>query len=332
MSWMSHKYSAAAARRFITSFNHGVSLDKVGVGMTVAGCLALVTDAMRQGQAPLNGSLPARDGNANGRVFTPEQCRQLEKDGYNVMDGFLSPQQVKDARQAIRKLDDDYQFRGSPYETFDGTSSTIRTRDRVIINKIGNHLDLVRQHIASFAKCLVDSDFQGFPGDAYLESTSTLHMPAQMQVSICDAVGGIDTRLQTVNNMKSDNEIENCNHRYDGIQKSTHNFYHEHKDSAGADNLGELGIIGWIKSQHLRQRYLTCILYLNTDWKEGDGGCLRVFPTGNSSDALKDGAPKHVDIAPLAGRMIVFSSPTLVHAVMATNVERYACVVWLALV
>ena len=81
-------------------------------------------------------------------------------------------------------------------------------------------------------------------------------------------------------------------------------IYHAHLDSAGADNLRELGVIGGIRSWHLRQRYFTCIVYLNLDWKEGDGGRLRVFPHGVSED--KD---SNVDVAPLGGRMIVFSSP-----------------------
>lgn len=279
-----------------------LTLDRVGVAATVAGCLGLVVEAQRQGKAPMKGSLPAREGNASGRVFTSKQCRQLEQDGYIVLDNFLSKQQVQEARNAIQTLDNNYQFRGSPYETFDGKASDTRTRDRVIVNRSGT-LDSVRVQISAFAKSLVDSDFQGFPKDEY--DSSSLHVPSQMQVSIC---GGKDTT----------NPDE---------EESTHNFYHKHLDSAGADDLKELGVIGWIRSQHLRQRYLTCIVYLNTDWKEGDGGCLRVFPHGDDS---KD-PDSSVDIAPLGGRMVVFSSPSLLHGVLPTNVQRYACAVWLAL-
>jgi hypothetical protein len=254
----------------------------------------------------MQGSIPAREGNASGRVFTTKQCRQLERDGYIVMDNFLTKQQVESAQHAIETLDSNYQFRGSPTDSFDDGPSTTRAFDRVIINRRGT-LDLVRQQVSGFAKSLVDSDFHGFPNDAY--NTRTLCVPAQMQVSIC---GGTETR----------NPSE---------ESSTHNFYHKHLDSAGANNLGELGIIGWIRSRHLRQRYLTCIVYLNSDWKEGDGGCLRIFPNGDTKkDACSD-EPVHVDVAPLAGRMVVFSSPTLFHVVLVTRVQRFACAVWLAL-
>ncbi|CAJ1959360.1 unnamed protein product [Cylindrotheca closterium] len=276
-----------------------VTVDRVGVAAAIAGCVGLVAEAQRQGKAPMNGSLPAKDGTAAGRVFTSKQCRQLEQDGYIVLDNFLSKQQVQEARNAIQTLDDNYQFRSSPYETFDGKAASSRTRDRVIINRSGN-LDMVRMQISAFARSLVDSDFKGFPRDDY-DSTS-LHVPSQMQVSIC---GGLETP----------NPDE---------EESTHNFYHKHVDSAGAHNFFELGVIGWIRSQHLRQRYLTCLVYLNTDWKEGDGGCLRVFPNGESEDS-------YVDIAPLGGRMVVLSSPSLFHGVLPTNAQRYACAAWLAL-
>jgi hypothetical protein len=260
----------------------------------------------------MQGSVPAREGKALGKVFTTFQCRQLERDGYLVIDNFLTSQQVDIARHSIETLDNNYQFRGSPTESFDGSPAKTRAFDRVIVNRIGT-LDLVRQQVASFAKSLVDSDFQGFPEDAYNYNSSRLHVPAQMQVSIC---GGTETR--------NERDVESS---------STHNFYHKHLDSAGADNFGELGIIGWIRSRHLRQRYLTCIVYLNPDWKEGDGGCLRVFPKGELDDeGGGDGQePLHVDIAPLGGRMIVFSSSSLFHVVQTTRVQRFACAVWLAL-
>lgn len=277
-----------------------VSLDRVGVAATIAGCVGLVAEAQKQGKAPMNRSLPAKNGIAAGRVFTSKQCRQLERDGYIVLDNFLSKEQVHEARNAIQTLDANYQFHSNPYETFDGKAAKTRTRDRVIINRSGT-LDLVRMQISAFAKSLVDSDFQGFPQDQY--DSNSLHVPSHMQVSIC---GGSET-------INADEE------------DSTHNFYHKHLDSAGATNLLELGLIGWIGSQHLRQRYLTCIVYLNTEWKEGDGGCLRVFPNGEDEDET------HVDIAPLAGRMVVFSSPSLLHGVLPTKVQRYACAVWLAL-
>mmetsp|Transcript_19919 Transcript_19919/g.25661 ORF Transcript_19919/g.25661 Transcript_19919/m.25661 type:complete len:288 (-) Transcript_19919:59-922(-) len=276
-----------------------LSLDSVGVAITLTGCLALLADANRQGQAPLKGSIPAKEGRVSPNTFPPQQCRQLERDGFIVVDNFLTPQQVQAARQAIEVLDDNRKFRASPYEEDDVDSSS-RTRDRVLVNRSGE-LDLVRQAIAGIAKSLADSDFKGFvPADNYKDNT--LFMPAQMQVSIC---GGKEDK------------------------PSTHNFYHKHVDNAEANHLGELGLLGWLRSQHLRKRYLTCIVYLNPEWKEGDGGCLRVF---KASEGVGDGSDApYLDVAPLAGRVVIFSSTYQVHSVLATNVQRYACAVWLAL-
>jgi len=285
-----------------------LSFDRVGVAVTLTGCLAVLADANRDGWAPLQGSTPAKDGKLLGtRALSRQQCQHLTQKGYLVVDNFLTKQQVQEARHAIQTLDDQYQFRGGPNEKEDTSSQKIRTRDRVLINQTGV-LDLVRQSIGGFANSLAaNTNFEGFPNDAY--QTSVLHMPAQMQVSICDG-----TKSQ----------------KDESLTTSTHNFYHKHLDSAGANHFRELGVLGWLRSQHLRHRYITCIVHLNSDWKVGDGGCLRVFEDGDN-DNDDDANSSFIDIPPIAGRMIVFSSPTKEHAVLTTHAQRYACAVWLAL-
>lgn len=296
-----------------------LSLDRVCVAFTLTGCLAVLADANREGRAPLQRSTAARDGKLLGKALTRQQCEDLTQKGYLVVDDFLSQQQVQEARQAIQSLDDKYQFRGGPNEEDQNVQSQTRTRDRVLINRTGA-LDLVRQSIGGFAKSLAaNSHFQGFRNDSY--QTSVLHMPAQMQVSICDGT--------TTNKSRQQEDDDDDDDGREKLVTSTHNFYHKHLDSAGANQLWELGVLGWLRSQHLRHRYITCIVYLNPDWKHGDGGCLRVFHYDEHNVANDDSS--YTDIAPIAGRMIVFSSPTKVHAVLATHAQRYACAVWLAL-
>lgn len=58
-------------------------------------------------------------------------------------------------------------------------------------------------------------------------------------------------------------------------------------------------------------RKLTAILYLNPDWKDGDGGEIRLF--------VKDGEEvKKVDLSPVGGRLLLFWSDEIPHEVLPT--------------
>lgn len=78
-------------------------------------------------------------------------------------------------------------------------------------------------------------------------------------------------------------------------------------------------------SKHLDQfntrnnRTISVILYLNKDWKKGDGGELEIF--------LKDKSTRLVE--PLEGRCVMFKSATVPHAVLASNTSRYSLTGWL---
>ena len=75
-------------------------------------------------------------------------------------------------------------------------------------------------------------------------------------------------------------------------------------------------------------RKLTCILYLNPVYDQGDGGELRVFSR----------AKKTIDITPDGGRMVLFWSDEIPHEVLPTSPEadisdvtkdRYALTLWI---
>ena len=77
-------------------------------------------------------------------------------------------------------------------------------------------------------------------------------------------------------------------------------------------------------------RKLTCLLYLNTpgSWHPDLGGEFRLWYDDKEQNECV------VDIAPKGGRMVVFFSDSLVHAVMPTGAmteqdHRYALTVWL---
>ena len=66
-----------------------------------------------------------------------------------------------------------------------------------------------------------------------------------------------------------------------------------------------------------RARRVTAIIYLNSAWKEADGGCLRVHNAGKSRD-----------IEPRGGRLVVFLSDRLLHEVLPGSATRHAATAW----
>lgn len=64
-------------------------------------------------------------------------------------------------------------------------------------------------------------------------------------------------------------------------------------------------------------RVLTAVLYLNEDWTPQDGGQLRVW----EPDRVRD-------IEPIGGRLVLFLSEKLHHAVLPTHTPRTAITAW----
>ena len=65
-------------------------------------------------------------------------------------------------------------------------------------------------------------------------------------------------------------------------------------------------------------RQITVLIYLNADWKKGDGGELKIYrDEGN------------VLVEPIAKRLLIFKSDAVEHEVLKTNVARYSLTGWL---
>ncbi|KAF9130154.1 hypothetical protein BGW39_003391 [Mortierella sp. 14UC] len=88
--------------------------------------------------------------------------------------------------------------------------------------------------------------------------------------------------------------------------------YERHRDSFPTDDKDDVD-----------QRRVTAIVYFNPDWKQGNGGELRIFDKG-----MGDEDEKEIDIAPLAARCVVFLSGVMDHAVMPAFEERIALTSW----
>jgi SM-20-related protein len=79
-------------------------------------------------------------------------------------------------------------------------------------------------------------------------------------------------------------------------------FYHRHLD----------------QFQERTNRQITVLIYLNKDWKNGDGGELTIY---------KDG--QEILVEPVAKRLLLFKSDVIEHEVLTTNVPRYSLTGWL---
>lgn len=69
------------------------------------------------------------------------------------------------------------------------------------------------------------------------------------------------------------------------------------------------------------RRMVSCVLYLNADWHDIDGGALRIHPEAGSSGSF-------CDILPQRGRLVVFLSDRFPHEVLPTRRERLAITGW----
>jgi len=65
-------------------------------------------------------------------------------------------------------------------------------------------------------------------------------------------------------------------------------------------------------------RIISVVIYLNENWKQGDGGELKIFQND-----------KEILIEPLAKRCVLFKSDKVLHQVMPTNKDRYSLTGWL---
>jgi len=73
--------------------------------------------------------------------------------------------------------------------------------------------------------------------------------------------------------------------------------------------------------KEVRHRVITCLLYLNEDWKPEHGGQLRVYDAENPEI--------FTDVLPEKGRFVCFRSDTIYHEVLPANRERFSLTGWI---
>ncbi len=70
-----------------------------------------------------------------------------------------------------------------------------------------------------------------------------------------------------------------------------------------------------------RGRTLSCVLYLNPDWTDADGGHLRLYLDGSAPEP-------YVDVRPEAGTLVTFLSERFEHEVLPATRERASVTGW----
>eukprot|EP00041_Stephanoeca_diplocostata_P009465 m.145920 g.145920 ORF g.145920 m.145920 type:complete len:360 (-) comp17749_c0_seq2:71-1150(-) len=67
------------------------------------------------------------------------------------------------------------------------------------------------------------------------------------------------------------------------------------------------------------KRKITCLVYLNEHWKEGDGGEIELIPFGE----------KPITISPKLDRLVMFFSDRILHRVLPAIQARYCFTIWI---
>jgi SM-20-related protein len=71
--------------------------------------------------------------------------------------------------------------------------------------------------------------------------------------------------------------------------------------------------------RHSDARVVSAVFYLNRDWREADGGALRLY--------LADGSTR--DILPQAGKLLLFLSARFEHEVLPATHDRMSIACWM---
>lgn len=73
-------------------------------------------------------------------------------------------------------------------------------------------------------------------------------------------------------------------------------------------------------------RTLTAIIYLNQNWPDTAGGALRLYLDTHNTPPAQEA--RHLDIAPLAGRLVLFLSARFWHQVLPASQDRVSVTGW----
>lgn len=271
------------------------SLDHLMGGSVMLATVYMLYEAYSEGNLPLTKHMADHEAQCPRLCLTVAQCRTLETTGYLVMDDFLTPEELSRAATAARNIPRD----GTKSVVFTGIrEASLAYFDASYVGGTETVPDAqpyddaalldVRRLLRGVAYSVRTSAFGGFVSG---NAPRQLGVPDTLQLSLYRA-----------------------NH-------PVSNYNAAHRDGSSNDTIWQTGVLGHLRSKHLRQRYLTCILYLNDKhaWDTAvDGGQLRIYhQQGNFAD-----------IEPRGGRLVLLDSVSILHAVLPSQRDRIACSIW----
>ena len=215
-------------------------------------------------------------------------------------------------------------FRNNPNTSTEDDNKRVRTDKVYFFEHQDNkpELEEVRQALYAVGNSLVSSSFVGFDSSRLSDAVES---EASSETEYADGWIGMPRAMQVSLYQKNQDECEGGD------------YYRMHTDACN-DPVWTMGLLGYLRSLYLRRRYVTCIVYLNPDWEPCDGGCLRLLLRQDNFDAQNevqdDGMESnrnYVDVEPIAGRLVIFSSVHTMHAVLPTFSRRLACSMWMTL-
>jgi SM-20-related protein len=88
--------------------------------------------------------------------------------------------------------------------------------------------------------------------------------------------------------------------------------------------------VGGFYARHLdsfegtRNRVVSLVTYLDANWREGDGGVLRIW----TPEPCQAGMPKTIDVLPDRGTLVLMLSESVPHEVLTSNRTRSSIAGW----
>ena len=231
----------------------------------------------------------------------------LEQRGFGVLDDALGEALATELLEHMCVLDEASLFRPNQVRFTVVDREAPGGHRAVVVSKPDIYeLDL---HQSQEVRDMVPSFRALFDGNRLVEllqSTQQRYYENRRQQALL--IRGDATAVETVTPDASDLEHVRLAHGANGktikLQLNKGGCFPLHHDNPGAPN----------------RRVLTCLVYLNRDWKVGDGGELVAQPFLGA---------QAYHVAPRFDRMVLFRADVLLHRVLPAHRTRYCFTVWI---
>ena len=284
---------------FVNSNSHANRNTRTSILSTSSNGIA-AKKSWTQSQSPSQSqSLTALESSATSTSSMPRlstnAIQQLDKDGYMVLEDWLPQDLVKELRQDIQNLRSNGKFNIAKIgqDSTNTLNTDIRIAETCFLGKAKQTLKDVKS-----------------PNDSRSRLYSVLEN-MRMDLSGNDMLDRNDENGELIKAAPAlDASLSELLYAY----YPRGGFYRRHTDAV----IGSASVL----------RSYSLLIYLNNEWTEADGGCLRLH-LDSGKDFLPPGEePNYVNVQPKGGTLVLFRSEQVPHEVLDTEAERMAIVGW----